>query len=315
MGVFLAGTETPPKPSTREMDDPGASRTCHGDLIPGTNRVSGLSGEEHQDGEIWNGFYWEVYQGLKTAGFKACSGNCEAGPAIQYKTMQLAGGTPPTFATYWQTFKAAATALFPSQPQVASYVDCVAKRRKLDKCDRTVPVFAGESKVQFVALRVSPFQMTVPVTGAATFSVCSGQGRTTKGYVRKGQPVQITGVDQTGALQVTADATFDVPKACSVGTTSFDFPSVGTWYFLLEQPDGDGYRIDVGATGIAARALSTAPATCALPTLSTPPAGGGGGGTGGSPGGGGGCNSPGAAGLPALAVALAALLRRRARRG
>jgi len=302
MGTFLGGTETPPRPYIRDMDDPAASRTCQGDLVPGTTRVSGLSGEEHQDGEIWNGFYWEVYQGLKTAGLKGCNGTCEAGPAIQYKTMQLAGGTIPTFASYWQTFKSAATALFPSQPAVATYIDCVAKRRKLDKCDRTVPVFAGESKVQFVQLQFSPFQVTLQANGATQFAVCSGEDRESVAYWRKGEPVKLS-ADQHGAPIVTAaDFGTIFRQPCSGTPASFNIPTSGTWYVLLESADGNVFRLDANATGIAARPTSVAAPTCALPSLqTTPPPGGGGGG----------CSSPGVAGLPALATALAGLLRRR----
>ena len=59
---------------------------------------------------------------------------------------------------------------------MATYVDCVAKRRKLDQCDRTVPVHAGETKVQFIRLRFSPFQFVLPAIGATQFAVCSGGG-------------------------------------------------------------------------------------------------------------------------------------------
>ena len=180
VGGFLSAVNPANLFGGRDLADPNASRSCQGDGTVvtrlGAQSVNGLDGEEHDDGEIWNGFFWEVFDGLRSAGIKGCGGTCEAGAAIQYKALQLAAGTAPTFGSYWQTFKSAATTLFPANPAVASYVECVAKRRKLDKCDRTLPLFAGESKVQFVSVRFSSFQVAIPTTGNATLNVCSGGG-------------------------------------------------------------------------------------------------------------------------------------------
>ncbi len=270
VGSFIGATRTPPTAFLRDMNDPNAFRTCQGDgtLVTqfGATVVNGLDGEVHDDGEIWNGFYWEVYQGLKAAGVKTCSGACDAGPSLQYKALQLAGGTSPTFNSYWQTLKAAATALFPSQSGMAAYVDCVAKRRKLDKCDRTVPVYASESKAQFIRLRFSPFQVVLPATGPTQFSVCSANGTRTTVYARNGLPVQID--PTTGAA--TADGSASFTRLCSGGSVTFNIPSAGTWYLLLDSPNAlvgatpgqDIYRIDVSPTGMASRPASTAPPTC-----------------------------------------------------
>jgi len=289
VGSFITATGfppgSPPTPFLRDMNDPNASRTCQGDgtLVTefgGLTAINGLDGEVHDDGEIWNGFYWEVYQGLKAAGIKACSGGCDAGPALQYKALQLAAGTSPSFASYWQTLKAAASALFPIKSGVEAYVDCVAKRRKLDKCDRTVPVYAGETKRQFIRLRFSPFQVALPATGPTQFSVCSLNGTTTTVYAREGLPAQITAIDpNTGVATVTADGSAIFSKACSGGSTTFNLNSAGTWYLLLDSPNAlsgatpgsDVYRIDVSQTGMASRPASTAPASCAPPFLSITP--------------------------------------------
>ena len=290
VGSFITATGfppgSPPTPFLRDMNDPNASRTCQGDgtLVTefgGLTALNGLDGEVHDDGEIWNGFYWEVYQGLKAAGIKACSGGCDAGPALQYKALQLAGGTSPSFASYWQTLKAAASALFPFQSGVEAYVDCVAKRRKLDKCDRTVRVYAGETKGQFIRLRFSPFQVALPATGPTQFSVCSLHGTTTTVYARKGLPAQITAIDpNTGVATVTADNSASFSQACSSGLlTTFNLNSAGTWYLLFDSPNAlsgatpgsDAYRIDASQTGMASRPASTAPASCAPPFLSSTP--------------------------------------------
>jgi len=193
----------------------------------------------------------------------------------------------------------------------------------MDKCDRTVPVYAGESKTQLVRIGFSPFQVTLAATGTARFAVCSAQGRPATLYARKGEPVKLAD-GASGGIAITADGSVDVTQACSTGGAVVELPSAGTWYLLLESADGDTYLIDADATGFAARPASAAAPTCALPTLQTGTGGGGtGGGTGGSGGTGGasggatnggggkgGCSSGGAAGLPMLLVAVAVLLRR-----
>ena len=271
LGAFLAAEETPPTAAFRDMDDPNAARTCQGDGTQvkqfGTTTINGLSGEEHFDGEIWNGFYWEVFQGLRAGGWKACNGACDAGPAIQYKTLQLAAGTSPTFDSYWRTFKAASAALFSSRPEVAAYVDCVAKRRKLDKCDRTVPVYAGETKVQLVELRYSAFQMVIPAISNAQFIACSNRNAFTTLYGRKDLPVQLTvPVDQnTGnSTHVTADFTIGILQ-CSSTTLPVTFPSAGNWHLLIDMPQaftgpGPGSELYLVAAGPSTSLVAPRPA-------------------------------------------------------
>ena len=145
------------------VSDPDGKDTCHGDgttvdLQDGITDLRGLFGEEHLDGKIWSSLFSEIYTGLRSGGIKGCNGTCEAGAALQYAAIRLAGGTSPTFTSYASTLKAAATQLFPRQPEVAAYVDCVEKRRKLDQCDRTFPLYAGETKHEFVSAQYSPFQ-------------------------------------------------------------------------------------------------------------------------------------------------------------
>ena len=336
LAAFVGATSTPATPYLRDMSDPGASRSCWGNGTSVTRfgllGVDGLDGEVHDDGEIWNGFYWEIYQGLKAANVKACAGACDAGPALQYKTLQLAGGTSPTFNSYWQTVKSAATALFPSDTGVSTYVDCVAKRRKMDKCDRTAPLFAGESKVQFVRLRFSPFQFVVTATGPSSFDICSKLATSSTVYVRLGTPVQLSAINggaNPPTATVTADAQGAFAQACAGGVATFYLPSSGTWYLLVDGgagaflPNVDAYQITLPASGYAARPAATTPATCtysAGPVL--PPGNDGGGtdggtdgGTGQTPSSGCGCGHPAAGGGIAALVAFAALLRRRFRVG
>lgn len=276
IGSFVTSTATPAAPFLRDMDDPTASRTCQGDGTVvtqfGASAVNGLDGEVHDDGEIWNGLYWEVYQGLKTAGVKGCGGACEAAPAIQYGAIQLSGGTSPTLNGYWKTFKAAATALFPSQPAVAAYVDCVGLRRKFDGCDRTVPVHAGERKLEFVRLRWAPFQLVVQTTGPATLQVCSAQGTATTLHARVGTPVGLSAIDPaTLNATVAEDASVSFTQACSGGTFAVNFTGgAATWYLLFESPAAlltqipgyDIYRVDLPASGVTARPAAAAPPTC-----------------------------------------------------
>src|SRR5207245_7923841 len=94
LGAFIGARQSPPLPFFRDMNAPDASRSCQGNgshvsQFGFTDAINGLNGEEHSDGEIWNGFYWEVFQGLKRNGFRGCGGACEAGPAIQDKALQL----------------------------------------------------------------------------------------------------------------------------------------------------------------------------------------------------------------------------------
>lgn len=280
MGTFLGATVTVadggPLPFIRSMSDPNAKRTCQGDGTPvqqfGATAVNGLDGEVHDDGEIWNGFYWEVFQGLRAAGLRGCGGACNAGPALQYKTLQLAAGNGPTLNSYWQTMKAAASALFPARSGAAAYVDCVAKRRKLDRCDRTVPLYAGESKVEFVRLGFSPFQVVLHATGPSSFRICSANGTTTKVHLRKGAPVQI---DPFTGNVLAADNTASFAATCG-SPLSLGLISGGDWHLLLDSRAAPGvelYLIQAAATnaGMAARPASAAPATCAPPFLTIAP--------------------------------------------
>lgn len=276
IGSFITSTAAPAAPYLRDMDDPTATRTCRGDgtvvIQFGASAVNGLDGEVHDDGEIWNGFYWEVYQGLKAAGVKGCGGACEAAPAIQYGAVQLSGGTSPTLNGYWKTFKAAAAALFPSQPAVASYVDCVGLRRKFDGCDRTVPVYAGERKLEFVRLRWAPFQMVVQTTGPTSFQVCSLNGTATTVHARVGAPVALSAIDPaTLNATVTETGSVAFTQACSGGTFTVSLSgAAATWYLLFESPAAvlsntpgfDIYRVDLPASGVASRPAATAPPTC-----------------------------------------------------
>ena len=295
LGAFLSATETPPAPSFRDMDDPDATRSCQGNgsrisQFGVSNVINGLVGEEHADGEIWNGFYWEIFQGLRAAGVKGCGGSCDAGPEIQYKALQLAAGpAAPTFNTYWQTFKAAAAALFPQQPFVAEYVGCVAKRRKMDRCDRNVPVYAGEAKLQLVRLRYSPFQIVIPATAATRVIVCSDRGAPSFFYARKDQPVRLGPLaPTTGDATVMADLGPLAIQQCSSTVTPFTLPEAGNWQVLLDLPGaftaaGPGeelYLVAASASGIASRPAASAPPTCSAgplaviaPSTSVPPRG------------------------------------------
>ncbi len=277
IGGFL-GPALGAGPGLRDMSDPTALRSCQGSGAPvsqfGVTAVNGLVGEVHADGEIWNGFFWEIFQGLKQGGWKACDGGCEAGPALQYKALQLAAGTSPTFASYAQTMKAAATALFPGNPEVADYVQCVATRRGFDACDRTVNVYQGETKVEFVRLRYSPFQVAVTADSSARayLDICSARGLPLTVYYRKGQPVQITSFNpSTLEVTVTADGHVGVQKACSAGAyrLAFGARGAGTSYFLIDASNAafvsqdPGYellKLDVSSTGVSTRPTRARPA-------------------------------------------------------
>ena len=271
VGSFLGAVNPPDSFTGRDQSDPNASRSCQGDGTVvshfGANGINGLDGEEHDDGEIWNGFFWEVFDGLRSAGIKGCSGNCEAGGALQYKALQLAAGTAPTFNSYWQTFKDAASALFPSNVAVANYVDCVAHRRKLDHCDRTVPVYSGERKVLDVRVQYSSFQIAIPVTGDSSVTICSGGGTPTTLHGRAGQPVQIS-FGAGGTPTFAEDGTETLTKACSAGADTVTLQGgATTWYLLFDlgSPNaGDLFLVTANGANITVRPANTAPPTCTI---------------------------------------------------
>ncbi|MEI7704653.1 MAG: hypothetical protein WCK73_08630 [Deltaproteobacteria bacterium] len=266
---FSASTYSPPTPYLRDANDPTASRTCQGNGTLVTQRgvsgvVNGMDGEVHDDGQIWAGLFWEVFQGLQGANVKGCSGACEAAAAIQYETVQLAGGTSPTFDSYGKTFQATATALFPEKPAVTTYVDCVARRRAFDRCNRLFPLYAGETKLQDIGWAVSPFQVTVNVTGSGgQVRVCSKSGVTATLHASNGTAVVVNPT----TLVVTSTKSAPATQACSAGWATLSLDAVGTWYVLVqagtpEKPASDTFRIQAGATGVATRPAPVAPPTC-----------------------------------------------------
>ena len=71
----------------------------------------------------------------------------------------------------------------------------LAQRRQLAQCDRTVPVYAGETKLQFVRLRWAPFQVVIHATGSTSLTICSALGTSTTLHARTGQPVELSNID------------------------------------------------------------------------------------------------------------------------
>jgi hypothetical protein len=287
IGSFVTSVDADPRfqaPFIRNMSDPAASRTCQGNGGQFgrffSNDITGLDGEVHDDGEIWNGLTWEVFQGLKAAGFKGCNGACEAEPALQYRTIQLSGGTSPTLQSQWLTLKSAASALFPANPEVANYVDCVGKRRGFDKCDRTFPLYQGDVKSQFIRLRFSTFQFVVNANQAgSSISVCSILGTSATVWARKAQPVEVTlpfDPNTGAATAIVADQGFPITHSCrsTPQTTSFSLPSAGTWYLLIESPSAFPGASPAGADvfgllpgpGFSTRPASTPPPICDTPS-------------------------------------------------
>jgi hypothetical protein len=316
IGLYVAGTRAPPSPYLRELDN---LKTCKGDgtLTAGGN-VKGLDGEVHDDGEIWGGFYWELQQGL--ARVSGCGGLCGAAAAIQAKAVQLAGPLP-TLRSYGQTMVAAAQALYPSRPEVPSYVQCVASRRALTSCDRTFPLYAGEKKALFIRLRYSTFQAALEATAATAFGVCSGRGTAASVYLRRGKPVEITSLSGSGATTGTWDGgPIPIAVQCSSGATSVPISSAGTWYVLVDAPGAfppigeETFLIQAQRSGMAARPPAAPPPNCVLGASGSD--GGGPAGGGGAPSAGGmvtgGCGYPSAGWSAAALVLLVGWWRRRA---
>jgi hypothetical protein len=285
IGPSMAGT-----PVLRDMSDPAASRTCKGNGTIGRRLgfdgvLDGLDGEEHDDGEIWNGFYWEVFDGLRAGGWTGCQGACDAGPAIQYAALRLAAGTGPTYGTYWRSMRSAAAALYPQNPEVASYVECVALRRRLDQCDRTMPIHRGESRVQFVGVRYSHFQVsfTADASGTGVVAICGRQGVPATLHLRKNQPVAITALNpQTLDATIVSDFSMPVTRSCQSGQSddlSAGAGDAGTWYLMLDAPGAfpggnpgyEIYKVALSGTGFSVRDPTPTPGTCTPPEAPAQP--------------------------------------------
>ena len=275
LGYFVGNwmaTSAPP-PFMRDMAN---RKTCRGTGVATgqlglSTAVDGLDGEAHDDGEIWNGFFWEMHEGLKDV--VGCDGGCDAGDAIQYGALQLAAGTSPTLATYGDSAAAVAQALYPDRPNVAAYVRCVAQRHELATCDRTFPVYAGEKKVSYVRLRYGSFQFAVQATGTTSFTLCSGLNRGGYFWARIGQPVRILNPDLSSATTVEAGAPTTYGPfplgSCSGTKSRVDATLAGpaVLYVLSDNTAAIGETPDIvlleaGTTGMASRPVYPAPVTC-----------------------------------------------------
>jgi Zn-dependent metalloprotease len=274
IGAFISATEAPASPFLRDLADPAAARSCRGSGALsgklGISSIDGLDGEVHDDGEIWNGFFWEVHTGLEGAGIRGCGGACPAAAAILYRTLQTAAaaGGKPTLGSYWQTFEAAAAAVFPANTAVTRYIDCVAKRRGFDKCDRTLPLYSGETHAQFMRLGISALQLFVTTTQASSLSVCGVLAGDATAYLRASVPVALT--FSGSSANVIADASAPFNKACSSGKATIPIPGAGTWYLLLSSsaalvPGFNVFVVTASGPGVSARPASSAPGTCTVP--------------------------------------------------
>ena len=314
------------QPFLRDLDN---QLTCQGSGVrDASTYVDGLIGEAHADGEIWNGFYWEVAQGL--AGVRACGGSCDAAAAIQAVAMGLAAGGSPTLRGYAEDMVQAARVVLPERPDVADYVGCVSARRGMDQCDRAFRLYAGESKAQVVQRGYGSFQYLVQTSGPAVLEVCSVGGTSARARVRKSQPVRLS-FSLSGEIKVAADASVSLSRPCSssVPWETVQLPGAGAWYLLIEAPGavapkGDVFAVHARASGFAERPAAASPAACALgggpvpaaassaaASTSGDPAGGASSAPArGDPGRGGGCGH-GAAGLASTALPLLLARRRR----
>ncbi len=275
------GTAGTTQPYLRDLNN---RKTCKGDGTAATQAfgastsgkvwdgtVNGLDGEVHDDGEIWGGFFWELHEGLKSV--PACNGTCNAASAIQYKAIQLAGGTSPTLKSYANTTASAAAVLFSTRPNLTAYVQCVLGRHDLAACDRTFPLYADEKKAAWVRLRYGTFQYALQVTGNTTFSVCSARGTPANLWFRGSQKVALVSPTVGGATVVDSSAPptsgplATTAKCPAVDTFTITAPSPVTGYLLVDalgavSPNSDIFIVQASSSGMAARPTATAPVTC-----------------------------------------------------
>ena len=318
IGYFVGnwGAASNPPPYMRDMVN---RKTCAGTGTVTTQLgvsgvLDGIDGEVHDDGEIWNGVFSELYQGLKDV--PACNGACDAATAIQYKAIELASGTSPTLGSFAQTAVSAAQALFPDRPTLNAFVQCVMNRHQMSTCNRTFDLYAGEAKIQYVRFRYGGFQFKVHTTGVTTFKVCSVGGTAGDLWARSGAPVQLTSPALTGPTTTPTGSLgpFAIDTCANGGTELTTDATPATFYLLVDSEaagppsSGDIFAVVTSPTNMAAR-----PAAAALPTCSyageVP--GGGGGTPAPSRGGGGGCSQAGASAGPLALLAVLLLARRR----
>jgi hypothetical protein len=296
-------------------------RVCDGSITAprvtpeGLKIVTGYFGEVHADGELWGGYFWELYQGLKGFDASAACGGAPCNAANRLMMYAVARSTTtPTMYTLAQSMLTGAQELFPSKPEVATFVQCINNRRRMERCaNREVPVFLGESKgVDLGQIgTLSNYQVSFQTTGPATISACvvGGTGQFAAGF-RNGAQANIN---------VPPDATLQITAPCGGPQSTVNLPSAGKWYALFET-NGQGTILITATSGVAVRPPLDPLLTCTLGGGPGDPGGegggGGGGGTGGGSSGGNSSSGGGCATAPAGLASLLALiaLRRRQRR-
>ena len=228
-------------------------RTCRG-AGPNVGRNPGRTGEVHDDGEIWTGFTWELYEAA------AQNGQSLPVASAMFQAMAAAGSRP--------SYSALAASVrqklveVGAAPEAEAFAACIAAQRDLAGCDdRAVPLYSGERAqgVLYGLLSSSggntpagqQYVIDVPC-GATALRIQAGDSAGTGSlYVRYGQPVEF-GFPPLGAPKYDwlvrgnhAETVVDTTgcASCNGCGASRTTAGAGRWYFLFTGATGSVFQL------------------------------------------------------------------------
>lgn len=264
---FYAGNRLAALPFLRDVDN---VKTCKGTGAKtsqlGRMAVDGMNGESHDDGEIWSGFSWELTKALQGATTACGESSCpSAAAAIQFQAAQLAAGREAsTYQSYAEDLATAAGLVLTDAAllsQARTAIQAAVTSHKLDECDREFPLYAGETKLQYIGYRYGSFQLKVTTTGPAMLRVCSFSGLPGTAWLRKDAPVTLVNPAITGDTDASGSLAVSLTTQCTAlgQVDQVAISEAGTWYVLFDVPGADGTNgveglvVRAGTTGIASR--------------------------------------------------------------
>jgi hypothetical protein len=236
-------------------------RTCRGNG-PSDGANPGRAGEVHQDGQIWSGFAWSLFQAAMDHDAALADGTRlrDAMTRALFRSLETAGSRA-SFEGYAATVQAQVAADPDLGAAGADLVGCVAAQRDLAGCsDRTVAMYGGERFTGVIrgiaAVTPAPQQYFLDVPcGATALRIQSGDD-TGRGllFIRYGKPVDFEGPDFKGVRydwllpHEEADAVLragpDPCPSCDACGTHTPL-GAGRWYFLPAGLDRAAFWLEI----------------------------------------------------------------------